>query len=207
MRELSAFEEAARAVDETLAAAPGDAWDLPGLGSWTVAELVAHLVRAADRVDAYLDRELGGTEPAVDRVTYWRFDLEAAAPAIAARAREAAAGRAPADLVAAFARGWRASVERAGALPGGHLLETLRGPMRLDDYLATRVVELVVHHLDLRAALDVPPVVPPASGALTVEVLEALLEGTRPRNFGRDRFIRAATGRIAVDDPRFPVLR
>lgn len=206
-RELAAFEEAAGAVEETLDGMPDDAWQRQGLGAWSVAELVAHLVRAADRPAAYLDRDPGGTEPAADRISYWQFDLEAAAPAIAERARGDAADRTPADLVDAFRRGWRTSAERARALPADHLLTTLRGPMRLDEYLATRVVELVVHHMDLRAALDLPPVVPPTSGALTVEILEALLGSPRPRNFGRDRFIRAATGRLSVDDPRFPVLR
>jgi hypothetical protein len=79
--------------------------------------------------------------------------------------------------------------------------------MRLGDYLATRVVELVVHHLDVRAALDLPPAPTPAAGRLTMEVLEGLLGTPRPRNLGRTRFILAATGRITVDDDRFPVLR
>jgi hypothetical protein len=38
-------------------------------------------------------------------------------------------------------------------------------------------------------------------------LLEGLLGAPKPRNFGRARFIKAATGRITTDDPRFPVLR
>lgn len=205
--ELAAFEEEARGVEDTLAGVPADAWGRPALGEWTLAELVAHLVRAATRVDAYLDADIDAQEPAVDRVGYWRFDLAGEAPAIAARARGEAAAVDPLRLVEAFARGWRASSTKAGALPPQHLLSTIRGPMRLDEYLATRVVELVVHHLDLRAALDLPPAPAPAAERLTMHVLESLLGSPRPRNFGRQRFIRVATGRLPSDDPRFPVLR
>lgn len=205
--ELAAFEDEARAVEGTLAGVPEDAWDRPALGEWNVAELVAHLLRAATRVDAYLDMHVDASEPAVDRVEYWRYDLAAEAPAIAERAREQAREAAPGELVERFAQGWRTSAARAGELPGDHLIATIRGPMRLDEYLSTRVVELVVHHMDLRAALDLPPACTPEAERLTMRVLESLLGSPRPRNFGRDRFIRAATGRLQVDDPAFPVLR
>ncbi len=79
--------------------------------------------------------------------------------------------------------------------------------MRLDDYTATRVLELVVHHMDLRRALDLPPAPTPAAGLLTMRLLEGLLGSPRPHNLGRTRFILTATGRIPSDDPRFPVLQ
>lgn len=209
--ELDAFQEEAAAVAATLDGVPADAWDRPGLGEWTVAELVAHLVRAVTRVDVYLDEPLDepldAAASTVDRVEYWRFDLAAAAPAVASRARDEARGVEPPELVRRFTDGWRASAARARGLPPDHLLTTLRGPMQLDEYVATRVVELVVHHVDLRAALDLPPSPTATAGALTLAVLEGLLGSPRPRNMGRDRFIRAATGRIASDDPRLPVLR
>lgn len=212
--ELDAFEEECHAVEDTLADVPTDAWQRPGLGEWTIAELVAHLVRCVTRPDAYLDIDIGETveagagEPVMlDRVGYWRFDLAGEAPAIAARAREEAAGTEPALLVQRFSEGWQTSAARAGGLPPGHMLATPRGLMRLDEYVATRVLELVVHHMDLRAALDLPPAATPRAERLTMHVLESLLGSPRPRNFGRDRFIRAATGRLTVEDPRFPVLR
>lgn len=205
--ELDAFEEEAQAVETTLGEVPAGAWNDPALGEWSVAELLAHLVRGATRVATYLEVENEGGEPAVDRVGYWRFDLDAAAPAVAQRAREDAAGVDPGVLVQSFSAGWRASAGRAGGLAADHVLTTLRGPMRLDEYLATRVLELVVHHGDLRAAVDLPPASTIAAERMTMQLLESLLGSPRPRNLGRDRFIRAATGRVSVDDPRFPVLR
>jgi len=207
MEELDAFTGECDAIDGTLAGVPADAWGRPALGEWALTELVAHLVRGASRVDAYLDEPVEGDAPACDRVSYWQFDLAAEAPAIAERARREAAKVDAETLPALFSDSWRASAQRAGGLPPGQLLATPRGPMRLGDYLATRVVELVVHHLDVRAALDLPPAPTPAAGRLAMEVLEGLLGTPRPRNLGRTRFILAATGRIAVDDDRFPVLR
>ncbi|MGH8901053.1 MAG: maleylpyruvate isomerase N-terminal domain-containing protein [Egibacteraceae bacterium] len=204
--ELAAFEEECADVDRTLAMVTAEDWGRHGLGEWTVAELVAHMVRGATRIDAYLGVAPRG-KPIRDRVSYFQFDLETQAPVIAQRARQEAASINPEDLPARFASGWRASVDRAAALPPEHVIATFRGPMRLDEYAATRVVEMVVHHMDLRMALDQPPGATPAAGRLAMSVLEGLLGSPRPRNHGRTRFILAATGRISSADDRFPVLR
>lgn len=204
--ELTAFAEECAAVDRTLAMVTAEDWGRPGLGEWTVAELAAHLIRGATRIDAHLNLDPGGA-PAYDRVSYFQFDARRVSPAVAERARQEAAAISTRDLPARFATGWRASVNRATALPPEHVIATLRGPMRLDEYTATRVVEMVVHHMDLCMALDQPPAATPAAGRLTMGVLEGLLGSPRPRNLGRTRFILTATGRIPSADARFPVLR
>ncbi|MDQ3709156.1 MAG: maleylpyruvate isomerase N-terminal domain-containing protein [Actinomycetota bacterium] len=204
--ELDAFVEECQALDDTLAGVPAEAWTRQALGSWDVAQLVAHLVRAATRVATYLDTEVHG-DPVVDRVSYWRYDHAAEAPEIARRAALQAAKVDAETLPALFTEGWRSSAERAAEVGDSHVLQTIMGPMRLDEYLATRVLELVVHHTDLRAALDLPAVSTIAAARITMDVLEALLGGPRPRNLGRARFIQVATGRSPSDDPRFPVLR
>lgn len=206
-RELRAFEQECQACEETFGAVPDDAWARPGLGDWTIAELGAHLLRAATRVDEYLDLPVDEGAPQVDRVAYWRYDADAEAPAIAERARAQAAGVDARDLPRLFGAGWRRSSMRARTLPPDRLLATVQGVMRLDEYLATRVVEVVVHHLDLRRALELPPAATPDASRMTMEVLEALFGSPRPRNLGRERFILTATGRIASEDRRFPVLR
>jgi len=157
-------------------------------------------------VATYLDTEVHG-DPVVDRVSYWRYDHAAEAPEIARRAALQAAKVDAETLPALFTEGWRSSAERAAEVGDSHVLQTIMGPMRLDEYLATRVLELVVHHTDLRAALDLPAVSTIAAARITMDVLEALLGGPRPRNLGRARFIQVATGRSPSDDPRFPVLR
>lgn len=204
---LAAFAAEALRVEATLGDIDHAQWPRPALGEWTVAELVAHLVRAADRVDAYLDQPLTADAPACDRISYWRVDLQSEAPAIARRAREQASSIGAGALASTFAAAWRRSHERARSLPADHLVQTIRGPMALDEYVATRVLELVVHHLDLRRALDLPPSADPRAARIVAADLEALLGGPRPRNLGRDRFLLVATGRLPSDDPRFPLLR
>jgi uncharacterized protein (TIGR03083 family) len=204
--ELTAFAEECAAVDQTLAIVTAEDWTRPGLREWTIAELVTHLIRGATRIAAYLDIDSGG-EPIWDRVSYFQFDAQDVSPVVAARARQDAASIAVEDLPAHFASSWRTSVDRAAALRPEHVITTARGPMRLDEYTATRVVEIVIHHMDLRMALNQPPGATPAAGRLVMDVLEGLLGSPRPRNLGRTRFILTATGRIPSRDDRFPVLR
>lgn len=201
--EMDAFAREAERIDRTLHDIGRDAWDRPALGEWNVAQLVWHLVRQADRLDAYRDRPLSADAPAIDRVEYCRRAADLAGD-VAARAIEGAAGVAPDTLPDLFSDAWRRSL-RAATDPDA-LIETVVGPMRTGEYAATRVVELVVHHMDVRRALDLPPDSDPVAARLVTDLLEAMLDGPRPRNLGRTRFLLAATGRIPHDDPRFPVL-
>jgi uncharacterized protein (TIGR03083 family) len=205
--ELEAFAAECGSTDETLEAAPPEAWNGPGLGQWTLRELAAHLVGGAERLADYAGQDPGATAPACDRVGYWRFDLAAEAPAIAERARRRAAALERTSVPAAFHEAWQRTAECAAKLGPDALLTTQRGPMRLGEYLATRVLEVTVHHMDVRAALELPPVATPEAARITMSILEGLLGEPRPRNLGRTRFIQVATGRAPSDDPRFPVLR
>ena len=71
--------------------------------------------------------------------------------AVAARGREAgqALGDNPAEFVDALAQRVLAQVDTAG----NPLIQTLAGGMRLESYLSTRTFELVVHSLDIAAAV------------------------------------------------------
>lgn len=205
--ELAAFTAECRAIETTLAGIGPASWSRSALGEWNLHELVAHLVGGAARLAEYAAQPVGGEAPACDRVGYFRMDLEAAAPAVAQRARQRAAELPAGQLHESFGRAWRASAELVATQGGDALVATLRGPMRMDEYLATRVLEVCVHHLDVRRALDLPPAATPEASSLVLDILEGLLEGPRPRNLGRMRFILAATGRVDADDPRFPLLR
>jgi uncharacterized protein (TIGR03083 family) len=201
--EMDAFAREAERIERTLRQIGPDDWSQPGLGEWNLGELVFHLVRQADRLAAYRDRPLTDEHPAVDRHTYYR-SVAAMAADVANRTRVGAAQIDPASLPERFAAAWRRSVASVAA--ADTLLETAMGPMRTDDYAATRVVELVVHHMDVRRALDLAPDADPVAARVAADVLEGMLDGDRPRNLGRTRFILAATGRTPYDDPRFPVL-
>jgi uncharacterized protein (TIGR03083 family) len=203
--ELTAFEAECMAIDVTLADVPAEAWTRPALGSWNLAELVAHLIRGASRLTAYVDEPVEADEPAYDRFGYFRFDHAAAAPDVAARAVAAAREVDAETLPALFAEAWREDAALAAELPADRLIATIRGPLRVDEYLATRVLEVTIHHIDVRTALDLPAAPSPEGAKLTAELLEGLLDGPKPR-LGRLRFLLTATGRLPSDDERFPLI-
>ncbi|MEE8601694.1 maleylpyruvate isomerase N-terminal domain-containing protein [Euzebya tangerina] len=215
---LQAFSAQALAVQQTLRSITPDQWDQPGLGEWSLAELTAHLVRAADRTTHYLaqpvERPVEGSversaeriAPACDRVSYFDFDTAAVASDVAARSRADAARIGTDALVSTFAAAWTETAEQVRARSADHLTATLRGPMLLHEYLATRVLELTVHHLDLTTALGVRPSVTDEGVAVTESILTGLLGAPRPEGMDPPSFILAATGREAHPDPRFPVL-
>ena len=58
----------------------------------------------------------------------------------------------------------------AGLAPD-HPMHLMVGEMHLDQYLATRVVELVLHGLDLAAAIDLPTSAPAPAARVALTVL------------------------------------
>ena len=78
---------------------------------------------------------------------------------------------------------------------------------RFDQGLATRVVELTVHGLDLAAAIGSTTLMSPEALAITGQILDERLDGSRPTGLDDDaRWVAAATGRAPHPDPRLPVL-
>ena len=86
------------------------------------------------------------------------------------------------------------------------------GPMRLDEFVATRLVETQVHGIDLTDALGAPPLHMPRTTVMAAEVLDEVLARRavpgRPVDLEGDdlAFIRAAAGRGEYPDPRLPVV-
>ena len=204
MKELEAFVAECKVIERTLADITGAQWDEPALGVWNMAQLVAHVVRGAGRIAAYLPQPVEGPAQ-VDRVSYFAGTADMA-DEVAQRAITEASDVDPMTLPERFTQQWRASADAARGESPDRITATIKGTMRLDDYISTRVLEMVVHHTDICRALARPPVSDPAAAQLTAELLEGLLGESKPRNLGRARFIAVATGRTPSDDPRFPVL-
>jgi hypothetical protein len=85
--------------------------------------------------------------------------------------------------------------------------------MRLDEFVASRVVEAVVHGLDLTDALGREPMCTPEGVAVTAAILDELLARRtvpgRPADLASDdlAWVRAASGRgPAHPDPRLPLI-
>ncbi|GGB99120.1 maleylpyruvate isomerase N-terminal domain-containing protein [Cellulomonas carbonis] len=151
----------------------GDRWDRPALGEWDVRALVGHTSRSLLTVEEYL-RVPADRADVVSSADYYRATRAmSVGPAVARRGRDAghALGDDPVRSVAVIA---------ARVLPlldetdGTELVTTLAGGIRLADYLPTRTFELVVHTLDLGAALGLSVEPPAGPAALVVRLLGEL---------------------------------
>jgi uncharacterized protein (TIGR03083 family) len=139
-----------------------------GCPPWSVAELAFHVRMTIGRLPGMLD----GPEPEsarggaglvlVSAVDYYRADQRFSEATNTDRIRSAQLGAAALPDAAARARDFRAAREQAWGLlqvtPLGRVVRTRHGdPMRLSEFLRTRVFELAVHGLDLALALDRRP--------------------------------------------------
>ena len=142
----------------------------PGLGEWDLRALVGHTARSLVTVSEYLRKPAPSVdvETAVDYVA----GLAAAVssdPGVARRGVEAGErlGDDPAGAVRLLLDA--VTDDLAGADPD-QVVTTYAGGMRLRDYLPTRSFELVVHGLDIAAAVPVRWTPPPAALAEAVAV-------------------------------------
>ncbi|QHC20286.1 maleylpyruvate isomerase family mycothiol-dependent enzyme [Streptomyces sp. GS7] len=117
------------------------------LGDWRVRELAVHLSMAVGSVARAL--RLPVPERAGAALLDWPAVTAEFAPGVDAHTRELAAAHDPVELLA------RAAEELAELLPqepDDRVLPARPAAMRLDDFLVTRCIELVVHTDDLAAA-------------------------------------------------------
>lgn len=193
------FAGASDAVVGLVAAVPEDAWEEPGLGEWSVRELVAHTLRAWTTVRDYLGEPVPaeGT-PVLTAAEYLArgLVLPGIHEGVAQRARDdvarlgtdpAGAARAVADEVTAL----------VATVVDERLVPTRIGVMTVGEYLRTRAFELTVHGLDVARAVglalpdDLAGCVPPA--------LVLVAEVAAERGLAAP-LLEAATGRAPLPD-------
>lgn len=178
-----AFLEAADAA-RAVVAAPEVAkrWDSPSaLAEFSVRGLAGHMVRATGSVEAYLEREVPAGAVPVSAAAYYAGVLDTTdlqSPlhqGVRARGEEEAAGGH--DALVAKLDGIVARLgERLATEPPGRLVSVFKDyVLTLDDYLATRVVELVVHTDDLAVSAGLsPPAPPPGVADVAIETMLAV---------------------------------
>jgi len=170
-----------------------DQWESPGLGTWTIRDLVGHTARALVTIEAYLQipsREVEVKGPA----EYYRKVLAKVTPAeVAERGRASGRelGADPAGEVARIAARVLPVVARASDTL---LVATPVGGMRLVDYLPTRVFEVTVHSLDLARALDIRVDLPTQAAASALHLLAHLAQSCDDPG----ALLLAATGRTPL---------
>jgi len=177
-----AFDRAARRFLEVSASAAGH-YDAPGLGEWSVRDLLGHTSRSLSTVETYLDVASADSGPVdlADAVAYYLAIAGALADTAAVVQRGRAAGAALGeDPMAALSALVVRVPERVRAAPATALVRTPFGTMTLEGYLPTRTLELTVHTCDLAAALGVSADVPQDAVADAFAVLGGLaaVQGT-----------------------------
>ncbi|MFD1369923.1 maleylpyruvate isomerase N-terminal domain-containing protein [Actinoplanes sichuanensis] len=194
------YRSAAIVFADLVARIPPAALDGPGLGEWTLRDLLGHTVSSALR---QVPTVLATTAPtllvpapeayfALARVA--PADLVAAArqaSAEDARATGAALGDDPADLVSHYIGQATGALAVAG---DDDLVATPVGGMRVEDWLPTRTFELVVHASDAAVAAGLPidfdPDTLASTAALAARIGAAIGHGIPT--------IRALTGRTTL---------
>ena len=171
----AAFRDASDVCLAATGAVPAGGWDAPGLGEWTVRALTAHALRAVLTLQRLCDTT--GAAPQLESaMAYYRAVAvhEDAHAGVLQRGREA--GAQLVDPEATARRTAEQALGRLAATSDEHVGETFAGPMRLADYLPTRVVELGIHTLDLQRATGQPMGLPASASAVILGTLAELAD-------------------------------
>lgn len=154
--------DAARAVGRVVDAISTTAWEGPGLGDWTVRDLVGHTSRALITVVDYLARPV--MEEAIESAPAYLAAIRTGSvdpQTVAERGRRA--GRdLGGDPASRFNQLVDEAIDAAEATDPNLVVHTVFGGMRVAAYLPTRTFELCVHGLDIAAAAGVAIDLPPA---------------------------------------------
>lgn len=184
----------ASSVLDWLAALDPSLWSRESvLTAWSVADLAVHVGSVFRTVHEVLDRPAPGEAP----LSVVEFLTGGRAVAAMIHDRDLAGDRGPAEVLAllrAEADRARAALDATvsgttvsgtavsgpagsdaaephpAAARAGAVVLSPRGPVRADEYIATRVVELVVHSDDLSRSLPEAPALPVDPGALRIAV-------------------------------------
>ena len=120
-------------------------------------------------------------------------------------------GKTPADMPDVLAGTFTKTIEECRAVPADLVGPGYFAPMQVDEFVASRVVEAVVHGLDLTLALGRDTIASPEGLKMTASILDDLLArrtlGRRPAGLADDlAWVLAASGRAEHADTRLPLI-
>jgi hypothetical protein len=182
----------------------------PELPQWTVFELAGHFdisigltrMLIADPQDGQVGR---------DRTSFFIFPRMEVAPVVYQYAYTMVLGKTWKDMAGVLDETFTKTIEESRATPPETVGSGYYALMRLDEFVPSRVVEAVVHGIDLTDALGRESVATPDGIAITAAILDDLLArrtvAGRPEDLTDDlAWVRAASGRAEHDDPRLPLI-
>jgi hypothetical protein len=195
-------------------------WSLPtrlrpldeSLPHWTLFELAGHLdisIGLTRMLIADQDNTTG--QVGRDRTSFFIFPRSEVAPVVYEYAYTMVEGKTPAQMPGVLRETFTRTVEESRATSPDKIGSGYYALMQLGEFVPSRVVEAVVHGMDLTDALGGPTMATSEGTALTASILDDLLArrtvGGRPADLSDDvAWVRAASGRSEHPDPRLPLI-
>ena len=215
---ISVLEAELAAVERVFAGLSDDQWRLPtklvpvdpDLPHWTVFELAGHFDIAIGLTRMLIaGRE--ASQPARDRASFFINPRSETAPVVYDYAYKMVQGKTPNDMPGVLHETFSKTVAEARAVPAGTVGPGYFAPMRADEFVASRIVEAVVHGIDLTQALGQQNIATAEGIAATAAILDDLLArrtvAGRPPELSEDlQWILAASGRAGSTDNRLPLI-
>jgi uncharacterized protein (TIGR03083 family) len=217
LQSIDLLDRELRTVDDLLDGLTDDDWARPtrlvpegDVRRWQVADLVAHIDISIGLTLGLLDTVQDG-QPGRDRVSFFIADRSQVAPVVYEYAVKHAADQTRESLVQQTSSTFSRSLDGIRATDRSAIGSGFFALMTLEEWVPTRVVEAVVHGIDVTDALDQPTVATPEGIALTARILDELLArrtvAGRPADLtDAEAWVRAASGRRAHTDPRLPLI-
>jgi hypothetical protein len=214
---IELLDEELAQVESTFRALTAEQWRTttqlvpvdPSLPRWTVLELAGHFDISIGLTRVLIDGR-DNSQPARDRTSFFINPRSETGPAVYFYAFTRVAGRHPSEMPDVLHETFSKTAAEARAVPADTVGPGYFAPMRVDEFVASRVVEAVVHGLDLTLALGRPPIATDRGVAFTAAILDDLLArrtvGTRPPGLDDLAWVMAASGRAEVDDTRLPLI-
>jgi hypothetical protein len=209
--ELQQVEQAFRGLTEA-------DWQIPTLlqpvddtlKPWTLFELAGHFDISIGLTRMLISSQQDG-QVGRDRVSFFIFPRAEVAPVVYNYAYTMVEGKQPAGMPDVLHETFSKTIEESRATPPGAVGSGYYALMQLGEFVPSRVVEAVVHGLDLTDALGQGSMATPAGIAMTAAILDELIARRyvpgRPAGLTDDlAWVRAASGRAPHDDPRLPLI-
>jgi hypothetical protein len=222
---MGAYEDAVRTleteldgVERTFRGLSPEQWQAPtllrpldeSLPHWTVFELAGHFDISIGLTRMLMAEPQRG-QVGRDRVSFFIFPRAEVAPVVYDYAYTMVKDRTPEEMPDVLHETFSKTISGARSMAPDTVGPGYYALMRLDEFVPSRVLEAVVHGLDLTDALGLPSIATRDGVAGTAAILDELLArrtvAGRPPDLGDDMsWIRAASGRAEHPDPRLPVI-
>jgi uncharacterized protein (TIGR03083 family) len=212
------LEDELNRVEQVFASLSPDEWRTPtklvpvdpSLPRWTVFELAGHFDIAIGLTRMLIDGR-DDSQPARDRTSFFINPRSETAPVVYEYAYTMVQGKTPADMPGVLHETFSQTVSQARSVPADTVGPGYFAPMRVDEFVASRIVEAVVHGIDLTEALGRDPIATTDGIKTTASILDDLLArrtvGRRPAELSDDwDWIKVASGRAPFDDTRLPLI-